>query len=34
MRAISSTAPADASVFERRRLAASSWLPQNPYSGR
>jgi len=34
MRATSSTAPAEASMFERRSLAASSWLPQNTYSGR
>jgi hypothetical protein len=34
MRSISSTAPADASMFERLSLAASSWPPQNTYSGR
>ena len=34
MHAISSTAPADASMFERRSLAASSWLLQDTYSGR
>ena len=34
MRATSSTAPGDASMFERRSFAASSWLPQNTYSGR
>jgi hypothetical protein len=34
IRATSSTAPAEASMFERRSLAASNWLPQNTYSGR
>jgi hypothetical protein len=34
MRATSSSAPAEASMFERLSLAASSWLPQNTYSGR
>ena len=34
MRSTSSTAPADASMFERRSLAASRCRPQNTYSGR
>jgi hypothetical protein len=34
MRSISSTAPAEASMFERLSFAASSWPPQNTYSGR
>jgi hypothetical protein len=33
-RAISSTAPAEASMFERLSLAASRCLPQNTYNGR
>jgi hypothetical protein len=34
IRATSSTAPAEASMFERLSLAASCWLPQNTYSDR
>ena len=34
MRSTSSRAPADASMFERRSLAASRCRPQNTYSGR
>jgi hypothetical protein len=34
IRATSSTAPADASMFERLSLAASSWLPQTTSKGR
>jgi hypothetical protein len=34
IRATSSTAPADASMLERRSFAANRCLPQNTYSGR
>jgi uncharacterized protein YcaQ len=34
IRSISSLAPAEASMFDGRSLAASSWWPQKMYSGR